>query len=504
MRTLLSGALLSALLLSPVPQAASAAAATTPSLRWSTYFGGTGFELGTGVALDAAGNVYLAAKTSADGLATAGAAQMSRGGGSDALVAKFSPTGTLLWATYLGGAGNEETYGLVVDGGGNACIVGYTNSTDFPRIGGFQLSNAGFVDVFVAKLSPSGAILWSSYLGGSSNDYIGDIAADAAGNIYVTGWTDSPDFPLVNAFRSTLGLTDAFVTKIASGGGSIMWSTFLGGNDTDAGHGLVVDSTGAVIVVGETISSDFPTAGGFQTTPGGYQDGFVAKILPDGSGLAWGSYLGGNISDVIWDVAVDSPGNIYVTGLTSSTDFPLSNALQSAPGPGFVTRINANGSGLVWSTYFPGVGWGLALDGAGKVYVTGKTSLVSLPIVDAYQSSINGPNDTFITRISNNGSAFEWSTYFGGTVGEQAWEIAVNPTGTTIALVGETTSPDFPTLNGYQSTLTGATAAFLTVFDAAATGPGGGIGPAAGGGCGLMGLECMLLTLLLRYSLRLR
>src|SRR5437588_748149 len=233
----------------------------------------------------------------------------------------------LVYSTYLEGSVDDYGYGIAVDGSGNAYVTGYTVSTDFPTTAGaFQTTARGNNDAFVAKINPSGsALVYSTYLGGNANDYGYAIAVDGSGNAYVTGSTTSPDFPTTaGAFQTTpSGNNDAFVAKINPSGSALVYSTYLGGNANDYGYGIAVDGSGNAYVTGSTTSPDFPTtAGAFQTTPSGNNDAFVAKINPSGSALVYSTSLPGNPNADRYGIAVDGSGNAYVTGSTTSPDFP--------------------------------------------------------------------------------------------------------------------------------------------------------------------------------------
>jgi hypothetical protein len=282
--------------------------------------------------VDSAGNAYVTGFTvSADFPTTAGAFQPVFHGtpARQSFVAKLNPTGTaLVYSTYLGGSGFDRTNGIAVDGAGNAYVTGVTGSTNFPTTAAaFQPASGGGSNAFVTKLDPAGAVLvYSTYLGGSGNDEGFGIAVDSAGHAYVTGFTSSPNFPTtVGAFDGTLGGTnDAFVTKLNPTGSALVYSSYLGGSGSDLGLGIAMDSAGNAYVSGRTSSPDFPTtAGAFQPAfGGGTNDAFVTKLDPTGSALVYSTYLGGSGSDPAAAIAVDGAGNAYVTGTTSSPNFP--------------------------------------------------------------------------------------------------------------------------------------------------------------------------------------
>ena len=302
-----------------------------PTLSYSTYLGGSGTDKARFVAVDGSGNAYLIGDTTSTDFPVyplTNPLQPTSGGATDIFVTKLNALGTaLVYSTYLGGSGddtaNDYGGGIAVDSAGNAYITGRTNSTDFPitvgAIGPFQRILGGGSDAFVAKLDPTGsALVYSTYLGGSYEDFGGGIAIDSSGNAYVTGQTQSSsDFPLLNPLQGSLGgPSDAFVASLNATGSALNYSTYLGGSDIDYGFGIAVDSSGNAYVTGRTFSSDFPTANPFQATAGGSGDAFVAEVAAGGTSLLYSSYLGGSDLDGGVGIAVDTSDNAYVAGWT--------------------------------------------------------------------------------------------------------------------------------------------------------------------------------------------
>jgi len=289
----------------------------------------------------------------------------------------------LAYSTYLGGSSVDQGYAITVDMAGNAYVVGYTSSADFPTANAIQSTYRGNGDLFVTKSNADGsALVYSTYLGGSNVDYPNGVAVDTTGNTYLTGYTQSADFPTVSAIQPTFGGNyDAFVTKINAAGSALVYSTYLGGVSGDSGSGIAADSAGNAYVTGYTQSNNFPTANALQPThAGGGEDAFVTKINATGTALVYSTYLGGNGSDVGGGIATDPAGDAYITGGTTSTNFPTANPIQAANQGDrdvFVTKLNATGSALVYSTYLGGYlsenGTGIAPDAADKVYVVGIT-----------------------------------------------------------------------------------------------------------------------------------
>jgi hypothetical protein len=291
--------------------------------------------------VDSAGIAYVLGDSASDDFPLVHPLQPTRGGGFDATVMKINAAGTaFLYSTYLGGSQDENLNqggGIAIDVAGNAYITGYTKSSDFPVTAhAFQPTFGGGLDAYVAKINPTGsALVYSSYLGGSSNDAGKAIAVDAAGNAYVTGYTNSTDFPTAGPVQAAHGAdggkADAFVAKVNASGTALVYSTYLGGNDDDKGFGIAVDAAGNAYVTGQTLSTNFPTANPLPPATGsnGY-DAFVAELNASGSTLIFSTYLGGNGDDKGFAIALDATGAIYVTGESTSTDFPTVTAWQKA------------------------------------------------------------------------------------------------------------------------------------------------------------------------------
>jgi len=365
-----------------------------PQLVYSTYLGGGNIDDGESIAVDGAGAAYVAGLTSSAYFPTTlGALDTSHNGGVDAYVAKLAPSGaSLVYSTYLGGSRVDAGVGIDVDPTGAAYMTGRTFSEDFPTTpGALDTSYNGGVDAFVAKLAPSGgSLVYSTYLGGSGREDGTGIAVDAAGSAYVTGETASAGFPTTPAALDTShnGGVDAFVTNVAASGASLVYSTYLGGSDPDNGLGIAVDDAGSAYVTGDTGSADFPTTpGAFDTSFGGATDAFVAKLAANGASRAYSSYLGGGDLDQGSGIAVDAVGSAYVTGATFSADFPTTaGAFDTSLGginDAFVTKVAASGASLAYSAYLGGSDDegedAIAVDAAGGAYITGDTSSVDFP-----------------------------------------------------------------------------------------------------------------------------
>ncbi|MGD0222420.1 MAG: SBBP repeat-containing protein [Terriglobia bacterium] len=470
-----------------------------PVLTYSTYLGGGNDDWGLGIAVDTAGNAYVTGYTGSTNFPVANPLQAGNAGGYDAFVTKLNAAGSaLVYSTYLGGGSDDYGARIAVDSAGNAYLIGSTYSTDFPTVNPLQAANAGFRDAFVAKLNAAGsALVYSTYLGGGSDDIGRDIAVDSAGNAYVTGQTLSTNFPTASPLQAAYsGGYDAFVTKLNAAGSALVYSTYLGGSNDDYGMGIAVDVAGNAYVTGQTTSGDFPTASPFQAAKGGW-DAFVTKVNSTGAALMYSTYLGGSNDDGGLSIAVDSAGNAYVTGGTDSTDFPTANPLQAGNAGGedaFVAKLNAAGSALVYSTYLGGGqadygGYGIAVDSAGNAYLTGFTQSTDFPTANALQALNAGDWDVFVTKLNSAGSALAYSTYLGGSRDEYGYGIAVDRAGNAY-VTGRTASTDFPTANPLQAANAGGYDAFVAkILPGAQVVPGPtppplGIGGTTGGTAG--------------------
>jgi len=483
-------------------------------LIYSTYLGGSSFDSGRAIAVDETGNAYVAGKTySPDFPVTSGAFQATQSG--DVFVTKFNPTGSaLIYSTYLGGSGSaigggDVPAGISVDASGNAYITGTTYSNDFPiTAGAFQTvcGCGGYNgDGFVTKLNPAGsALVYSSYLGGSSNEFAEGIALDSTGNAYITGFTSSSDFPTTpGAFQTTNGRGGkGFVTKFNATGSGLMYSTLLGGTGVnyfggDHGYGVAVDGSGDAYVTGVTNSRDFPTTpGAFQSVcdGGGFgcsPNAFVTKFNATGSDLVYSTFVGGTDIDWGMGIAVDTIGNAYITGSTYSKDFPvtLGGFQRTCGGTGgncldaFVSKINATGSALVYSNYLGGTdsdwGIGISLDSSGHAYITGYTESVDFPMMYPFQPPPTFRSDrAFVVKTNPNGSGLAYSSYLGEIAGfvsdyegiyymvEPVSGIALDSSGNAY-LTGNTNSYSFPTMSPLQPFLLGTGDAFVAKISAA-------------------------------------
>jgi Beta-propeller repeat len=396
------------------------------ALVYATYLGGSNDEGGADIAVDSAGAAYISAITFSEDFPTVNAFQPAPKG-TDVVVAKLSADGSrLIYSTYLGGNGYEAEAAITVDLAGAAYIAGTTASVDFPVVNALQPTlPENRLAAFVTKFAPDGsALLYSTYLGGTQQGAgARDIAVDSLGAAYVTGWKTSADFPLVNPLPGTGGGVDAFVSKLAPDGMSLIYSTFLGGSGSDWGLGIAIDAGGAAYVTGNTDSGDFPTMNAVQPQSDGGVDAFVVKIAPEGGAMIYGTYLGGLGHDSGYGIAVDTAGAAHVTGRTESADFPTMNALQPALSgrvDAFVSLLSPNGEALVYSTYLGGskeegarfrflgfpTSMAITVDFTGATYVTSWTRSKDFPTTTSlFARCRGGDSDAFVVKITDDSLA---------------------------------------------------------------------------------------------------
>jgi len=473
-----------------------------PVLMYSSFLGGSQKNVLSKIAIDAAGNAYVAGYTASGDFPAAptplattfGGGTQSRG----AFVAKIDPSGsTLLFSTYLSGSSElDEATGLAVDKSGNVYLGGNTHSTDFPTRSALQSTCATHTSAgtcssaFLTKISPTGdSLLFSTYFGGSGGESARGLAIDATGNAYLAGVTSSVDFPVTSgAAQTKCGGScqqNAFIAKFSPTGDKLIYATYLGGGATDDSADLAVDSSGNAYIAGRTTSADFPLAAPYQksctadstsATGACLSTAFVAKLKADGSAFAYSTYLGGSLGSQASAITVDSQGSAYVAGSTQSSDFPVLKAFQKSCGidattakcsvDAFVTKFTPTGKALVYSTYLGGTGRdepsGIAVDAAGNVHIVGSTESADFPTLKPIQAHLKGASDAFAVRLNPAGDALMFSTYHGGTATESGNGIALDAKGN-IYLAGETTSSDFPTQHPFQSSCAGScTSAFIT------------------------------------------
>ncbi|MEO7912802.1 MAG: SBBP repeat-containing protein [Roseiflexaceae bacterium] len=439
-------------------------------LRFSTFLGGASNDFYSDIAIDDDGYIYVAGRTtSADFPTTPKAFDRTMSTDTcdselcgDVFIAKLDPKGRkLIYSTFLGGNHVEYSFGIAVDQQGAAYITGATRSSDFPTTpGAFDSTLDSDGSIFMAKLSPNGRkLIYSTLIGlGQSQK----IAVDNQGATYITGTTTSPNFPVTQgAFNTTKnGGTDAFLLKLNKTGTALVYSTFFGGSGEDYAKAIAIDDDGAAYIAGQTLSADLPvTAGVFGSQFGGSSDSFVAKFNRWGSNLSYATYIGGQYNDSANAIAIDQQGAAYITGFTLG-DYPVTsgaydatyNDVQDDGQPDTViTKLNPNGSQLVYSTYVGSFtedfGRSIAVDQHGEAYITGAT-LGEFPVTPgAFDTTFNTSRDidAYALRLNSAGSALLYSTYLGGDESaEEGWGIVLDKRGVAV-IVGHTQSTDFPT-----------------------------------------------------------
>jgi hypothetical protein len=383
---------------------------------------------------------------------------------------------TILFSGYFGGYSQSTITGVAVNSAYQIIVSGWTIGTDLPTSGGARPNNAGGVDAFVAGFSPvGGTLIFCTYLGGSGDDRAFGVAVDSLNNTYVTGWTSSANFPVINPFQSRLkGTRDAFVTKLNAAGSAIVYSTYLGGSGVDIGNAITLDATNSAVIAGDSSSTDMPvTAGALQSKYGGNQDAFVAKLSASGSSLVFLTYLGGIAPEHSTSVKLDATGAVYLAGSTYSTNFPTLNAAQPKSGggqDGFVTKMSANATSLIFSTYFGGSGGSpgapeqvnaIAI-GPGGVYAAGITSSGDFPITARVVQNTygGGQTDGFIALFNETLGTLIHSSFFGGSSDDSVNAMVVDFYGY-VYITGYTSSSDFPSQSPTQNANAGGMDAFV-------------------------------------------
>lgn len=466
-----------------------------PSLEYSSLIGGKDEEMAWIIATDLQGNAYVAGETyKGDYPSTTGAYDTNFSGEGDIFVSKFDPTGShLIYSTFIGGSndhpnGVEGADGIAVDDSGHVYITGWTSAIDFPTTtGAFDRTfNGGgdeyYIDAFVTKLDPSGSdLVFSTYLGGSKDEWGNGLAIDNFGHTYIVGVTYSSNFPVTPGAIDTShngGIGDAFVTKLDPAGSELVYSTMIGGSQWEEGGSITLDVSGNAYISGYTESDDFPTtSGAFDTSyNGGDGDGYVSKLNPSGSTLLYSTFLGGSGQDSCDDdggdgIRVDKFGNTYVVGETESDDFPVTpgafDTTSNGRSDAFITALNASGSDLLFSTYLGGSkdekGNGIIIDPAGGVYLIGDTKSDDFPVTQvSIDSSHNGRQDVFAAKLISSGSNLVYSTFLGGSKDDECDGIAVDKN-SNIFLTGWTRSNDFPTTqNAYDRSHNGMEDVFVS------------------------------------------
>ena len=445
-----------------------------PSLMFSTFLGGSGQEVDGGIAVDPAGNVYVTGQTySGNFPKSLKAYDRTFNGVTDIFVTKFKPDGSgLVYSTFLGGNGGEAGSGIAVDAAGQAFVCGTTQSPNFPTtIGAFDRTLGGVRDAFLVKLNAAGtALVYSTLIGGSGSDESAGLSLSPNGTVCLTGSTLSADFPTtVNAYDKSLnGGRDAFALRVNSTGKSLVFSTFFGGSGEEQGLGIILDAASNVFITGTTTSANLPTTvGAYDRSLGGPQDVFVSRFNAQGNGLVFSTYLGSSgLDGTLGGIAVDSGGNVYLTGFTESNRYPITagawDSAFSGSNEAFLTKLNPAGAALVYSTFLGGsnqeFGRSVGVDVSGEAVVTGTTKSANWPVTrDAYDQTHNGDQDIFLTWLDPAGRGLLYSTFIGGSGADRtSGGLALDVYGNAF-VIGSTGSPNFPrTAGAFDRTYAGA------------------------------------------------
>lgn len=466
-----------------------------PTLRYSTYLGGSSTDNAQDLVLDNAGNALVTGATASLNFpATTGAYAETKGGGDDVYVLKLAAGGdTLLFSTFLGGDGDEIGYGLDLNSSGNIVVAGATASTDFPTTSGAHSRkyNGGASDAFVTTLSADGSsLLFGTFLGGDEEDiaYALEVAQDQPQDQpVVTGVTNSEDFPTTkDAYeRDHSGASDVFVTRLLADASVLRYSTLAGGADQDAGQALALDDDGHALVTGSTFSTDFPTtSGALDRILNGGQDAFLFRLSPKGNSLRFSTYLGGSGNESGQGVGLDIHNQPVVTGRTASPNFPTTSGAYDVSHNGgedlFVSKLDVDGEALQFSTYIGGssadAGTALVVDGIGNPVVAGYSRSLDFPTSDgALDPGHNGEADAVLLKLGASGQALHYATFAGGSLLDEAHGLALSPQGDAV-IAGRTQSPNFPTTDGaYDRGYNGAQDTFILRLDGLGSAPAGTI-----------------------------
>lgn len=428
-----------------------------PVLSYSSLIGAQNFDQLNAVATDSAGNTYLAGYTTSGLFPTTSPLQPTyKGGTSDAVICKLTASGNAYtYCTYFGGSSTDQAYAVAADGAGNTYVTGVTYSTNFPTQNPFQAALSGggtAADAFVLKLNVNGSVLfYSTYFGGTGDEFPSSIAVSAAGNARIAGQTFSTNLPTQAPLQATFGGdNDGFFTSLGAAGSTLEFSTYLGGNRADYATGITIAPNGEQWLTGWTKSANFITLGAAQATYAGNTDAFLTRINAGGSAVLSSTYLGGTGTDMASGVALLA-GSPVVTGTTVSADFPVvapAQATLASPGvnDGFVTRYVPNASSVVFSSYWGGAGddtpAGIAADSE-NVYVVGKTSSANFPLIDPIKTTLStGDTDAFLAAFTPSGIS-AYSAFFGGSSQDFASGVALRA-GRELHIVGGTQSSNFP------------------------------------------------------------
>jgi hypothetical protein len=422
----------------------------------STYFGGSGNDEPRHVATDAEGNIIILGQTTSQDFPLVEAYQTQYASGGDLVLVKISSSwDAVVFSTFLGGSNEEYASGIGIDSDGNIVITGVTASTDFPVLNAVQPDHAGGVfDAYIAKFSPIGDLIFSTFLGGTDRDWAYGVAFDDSDNIIFTGHMTSDDYPTLDPLRPFSGGEEAVVTKLSSDGQTIQFSTYFGGSGDDFGIDIAVDSDGNIVVAGLTLSEDLPTLGAHQESFGGDIDGFIAKISADGQNLLFSTYLGGTGQDGFWGVSVDSSDSIVASGRAGSADFPVSQQFNDTHGgreDGSLVKFSSTGE-LMFSRCIGGssndLAWDVAILTNDTYAIVGETRSSDFETVVPIQENLTRHQDAFVA-VANEFGTLLFSSYIGGESNDMGYSCVGSSVGGFI-MTGKTASDDMVIIDPIQ------------------------------------------------------
>jgi len=420
------------------------------TLTFSTYLGGSTYDYGYGIAVDGEGCAHIVGKTESEDFPTANPYQPALASNYDGFVTKLDSSGSeLVYSTFLGGTYDDAAYGLDIDSGGCLYVTGLVDSYNFPTLNPYQASKAGYADdIFVTRFSSSGSsLIFSTFLGGSNDDYALGLALNPSGTICLGGVTDSYDFPIEDSYQEEFGggSSDAFVSALSSTGSSLVFSTYLGGEYGDGCNRIACAQDGGIFVGGYTASDAFPTADAYQPSFGGGDvDAFVSKFSSTGSTVIYSTYLGGDDQDVAYGIAVGSGDILYITRYTQSDDFPTRHPYQSSRNSNaldaYLTGFDAEDGSLVFSSFWGGsendAAHVVSLDSDSRIYLAGKTASSDFPTSNPYQPGSGGASTSSFV------SSFRWRYYFTGPTASPTASPTPTSTATLTPFPTSTATPD--------------------------------------------------------------
>jgi hypothetical protein len=459
---------------------------------YSSFLGTSKTDICCDIELDSANNIYISGFThSSEFPTTIDAYDQSYNGGSDIFVSKISSDGSeIIFSTFLGGSGddygsyNVKYTSIALDSENNIYLLGTTSSSDFPTTANaFDQTFNGVEDIVIAKISANGSkLLFSTFLGGKGDELGLKLVLDDANNPIIVGRTISPDFPLVNPYDSIRENYEGFIAKLSTNGSVLLYSSFIGGDLYEDIWALAVDDQNCIYIAGTTGSTNYPIVNAYDSTYAGEQDGFVTKLSANGSEILYSTFLGGSGEENVGEITLDSSNNVYITGWTGSSDFPIVNAYDSTYGGGFgdifLVKLLSDGSDVEYVTYISGsgddIGMCVSVDNMENVYFTGTTTSSDFPTVNAYDSTYNGGEqpyasglevgDGIIGILSSNGSKLLYSTFLGGSGLDGCYSIVLD-SDYNAYLVGLTSSSNFPiTFEALDTTFNGDYDAFISKF----------------------------------------